>query len=83
MILLMSFVSAILMIIIIVSVMELVTILSKKAQIGMWVGLVIMFIFAFYYSFYQMGMSWKAHSFLFVNNNKLQLKNAYKAQNGV
>ena len=36
--------------------MELVTILSKKAQIGMWAGLVIMFIFAFYYSFYQMGM---------------------------
>ena len=55
--LLMSFVCAVLMIIIIVSVMELVTILSEKAQIGMWVGLVIMFTFAFYYSFYQMGMS--------------------------
>jgi hypothetical protein len=47
----------------------------------MWVWLVIMFTLAFYYSFYQMGMGWKAHSFLFVNNNKLQLKNAYKAQN--
>jgi hypothetical protein len=56
MLLLMSFVSAVLMIIIIVSVMELVTISSEKAQIGMWVGLVIMFTFAFYYSFCQMGM---------------------------
>jgi hypothetical protein len=27
----------------------------------MWVWLVIMFTFAFYYSFYQMGMGWKAH----------------------
>jgi hypothetical protein len=56
MILLMSFVSAVLMIIIIISVMELLTILSEKAQIGMWVWLVIMFTLAFYYSFYQMGM---------------------------
>jgi hypothetical protein len=53
---LMSFMSAVLTIIIIASVMELVAILSEKAQIGMWVWLVIMFTLAFYYSFYQMGM---------------------------
>lgn len=56
MILLMSFICGVLTIIIIASVKELVVTLSKKDKIGMWVWLVIMFTFAFYYSFYQMGM---------------------------